>query len=37
MQGLVREDSSPYPTLVEEVGRANRAILETFQHPNRGG
>jgi hypothetical protein len=36
MQGLVREDSTPYPTLVAGVRRANRAILETFQHGNRG-
>ena len=35
MQGLVREDSTPYPTLVEGVRRANRAMLETFQHGNR--
>jgi hypothetical protein len=32
MQGLVCEDSTPYPTLVEGVRRGNRAILETFQH-----
>src|SRR5215472_444539 len=36
MQGLVRADSTPYPTLVEGVRRANRAMLETFHRSYRG-
>ena len=36
MQGLVREDWTPYPVLVEGVRRANCAMLETFQYGNRG-
>jgi hypothetical protein len=36
MQGLVREDWTPYPVLVEGVRRANCAMLETFQWGNRG-
>ena len=36
MQGLVREDSTPYLNLVDGVRRANRAMLETFQCGNRG-
>lgn len=30
MQGIVREDSTPYPVLVEGIARANQSILETF-------
>jgi hypothetical protein len=31
MQGLVREDWTPYRVLVEGMRRANRAVFETFQ------
>ena len=34
MQGLVREDATPYSTLVEGVRRTNCATLETFQRAN---
>jgi hypothetical protein len=34
MQGLVREDSTPYRVLVEGTARANRSILEAFASRN---